>query len=330
MLTGWGLDPALSWHFGYAAAAVGMFFGLLWYVTDQRTLAEVGRHPAPVDGPEGAAAIRRTLWLGVGGSVALVLLIMGARSLGLIALDTPAQVASAFGVGLIILVASFFGWLFFGSEWTAEERKQLRTIFVLFIGATVFWSVFEQSGSTLSLFAERSTRNEAFGFNFPAAWWQSANALFIVIFAGFFAWLWASLGSRNPSSTAKFSIGLILVGASFFWMVPAAQLANGGNRVGWWWLAGCYLLQTLGELCLSPVGLSAMTRLAPAKVASMMMGVWFMATSVGTFIGGLVASQYENFSLPTIFGAVGGSAVLAGLIMALLVKPIQRMMTSES
>jgi POT family proton-dependent oligopeptide transporter len=197
---------------------------------------------------------------------------------------------------------------------------------VLFLGASVFWSVFEQAGSTLTLFAERSTKNEIFGMAFGSGKWQSINSLWVVILAPVFAWLWVKLGHRNPSSAAKFSLGLLFVSLGFMLMVPAASLAANGDKVGWWWLLGCYFLHTVGEMCLSPVGLSAMTKLAPARVGSLMMGVWFMATSVGSFIGGQVASVYEKFSLPQLFGVVAIYALFFAGVLALLINPIKRML----
>ncbi len=329
ILTGWGMDPATSWHWGFGAAAVGMFFGLVWYVIDQRTLGDAGRFPAPVSGPEEERAIRTRFWRGVGIVVGAVALVVALQVAGVVTI-TAAGLSSALGKALLVTVVAFFVWLFWFNEWTPDERRRLIVIAVLFLGAAVFWSVFEQSGSTLSLFADRSTRNVAFGQEFPSSWWQSANAMLIVIFAPIFAWLWVRLGTRNPSSPAKFALGLLLVSGSFALMIPAATMASNGNQVGWWWLFGCFLLQTLGELCLSPVGLSAMTKLAPARVVSLMMGVWFLASSVGNYIGGTVASMYESFSLPTLFGSIAVYALVFAVVLALLVRPIKRMLASPS
>jgi POT family proton-dependent oligopeptide transporter len=199
-------------------------------------------------------------------------------------------------------------------------------ITVLFFGAVVFWSVFEQAASTLTLFADRSTRNEVLGMHFTSGSWQSVNSLFIVLLSPVFGWLWVKLGSRNPSSPAKFSVGLLFASLSFVIMVPAAALAAGGNRVGWIWLTLSYLFATIGELCLSPVGLSAMTRLAPPRVASLMMGVWFLADSVGNFVAGNMAGLYESLSPPKVFALGAAFAMVFAIALALLVKPIKRML----
>jgi POT family proton-dependent oligopeptide transporter len=324
VLTGWGLSPATSWHWGFGATAVGMALGVIWYIVDAKTLGDAGMKPA-VTGEADAAKARRQFGIAVGAIVLAIAIVAALQMTGTIALTTQ-KVSNAFGVFLLLAVLVFFAWLLIDRTWTSEERKRLIVIAVLFLGASVFWSVFEQAGSTLTLFAERSTRNEVFGMSFGSGKWQSINSLWVVILAPIFAWLWVRLGSREPSSATKFSLGLLFVSLSFMLMVPAAQLAANGDRVGWWWLLGCYFLQTVGEMCISPVGLSAMTKLAPARVGSLMMGVWFMATSVGNFIGGQVASVYEKFSLPQLFGVVALYALVFAVVLALLVNPIKRML----
>ena len=324
VLTGWGMSPAASWHWGFGATAVGMAAGVIWYVVDGKTLGDAGVQPS-VSGAEDAAVAKRQFWMGAGVIGALVAIVAMLQMTGAIALTT-ARVSNAFGVFLLVGIVLFFGWLLLSKGWTSDERKRLIVISVLFLGAAVFWSVFEQAGSTLTLFAERSTKNELFGMAFGSGKWQSVNSLWVVILAPVFAWLWVKLGNRNPSSAAKFAFGLLFVALGFFIMVPAAKLAASGDRVGWWWLLACYFLHSVGEMCLSPVGLSAMTKLAPSRVGSLMMGVWFVATSVGNFIGGQVASVYEKFSLPQLFSVVGLNALVFAGVLALLVRPIKRML----
>src|SRR5262249_25122431 len=158
------------------------------------------------------------------------------------------------------------------------------------------------------------------------SYFQSLQPLFIITFAPVFAWIWLRLGSREPSSPAKFGVGLVLVGTGFAILVVAAKLAESGVKVAPYWLIVTYLLHTFGELSLSPVGLSATTKLAPARVAGLMMGLWFLGISVGNFIGGRVASLYGSMSLPTLFGTVGGVGIAAGLLMFVLTPSIKRLM----
>jgi POT family proton-dependent oligopeptide transporter len=225
-----------------------------------------------------------------------------------------------------VITVPFFLWLLLDRRWTADERHRLYAIVVFFVAAAVFWSVFEQAGSTLNLFADRSTRTAVFGREFPSSWFQTLNPLFIFVLAPVFAWMWVALGRRQPSTAVKFAIGLLGVGAGFLLLVPAARIAETGVRVSVLWLTGTYLLHTAAELCLSPVGLSAMTKLAPPRVVSLMMGVWFLATSVGNYIGGNLAGRYETWSLPALFGIVGLFGVGAGVVMLAVARPIKRVM----
>ena len=204
-------------------------------------------------------------------------------------------------------------------------------VFLYFVAAALFWSVFEQAGSTLNLFADRSTRNVLPGYGeFPASWWQSVNALLIIVFAPIFAWLWVKLGPTGPASPTKFSLGLVGVGLGFLILVPAAHIASTGAKVGLSWLFTVYLIHTLAELCLSPVGLSSMTKLAPARIVSLVMGVWFLGASVGNFLGGQAASFYESMPLATLLEAVAALPILAGIVMFLFRKPLTRMMGGVS
>lgn len=329
MLEGWGLSAESAWHWGFGAAAVGMFFGLVQYSLGGKRLGSAGLEPAPVKGPEEAAARKRVATI-AGVSVLLLLAtLVGLSKAGIITV-TADGVGRVFGWLLLATVVIFFLWLFLGGDWTKEERKRLLVIFVLFMAAAVFWSVFEQAGSTLNLFAERSTNNSILGLGFPASFWQSVNSAFLVILAPVFAAIWLRLGSRDPSSPTKFSIGLFFVSLGFVVLAYASRIAATGVRVSPVWLLVVYLMHTVGELCLSPVGLSAMTRLAPSRIVGLMMGVWFMATSVGNYLGGRVAGLYETFALPTLFMAVAGYAMIFAIILALLIRPIRRMLARST
>jgi POT family proton-dependent oligopeptide transporter len=321
------LGQKVSWHIGFAAAGVGMTLGVIQYVLGSKSLGDAGLHPAPAESPQAAARLRRNA-IAVGAILIVVLVAFGVGAYTGAVPVTARQVADGAGVMLLAIVVFFFGWLFTSSNWTPDERKKLVVIGVLFLAAALFWSVFEQAGSTLNLFADRNTHNEVFGWAYPSSWFQSLNSLFLIIFAPVFAWLWLRLAraKKEPSSPAKFATGLILVGAGFVILIWAARMAEQGIQVSPMWLTVTYFLHTCGELCLSPVGLSAMTKLAPARIAGLMMGVWFLATSVGNFIGGRVSSLYESWALPSLFGAVGLFAIGAGILLALFVKPIKRLM----
>ena len=325
ILTNVGINPALSWHFGFAFGAFGMACGLIQYVVTGHRLGNAG---IPVYGsptPELLSAAKRKLFLGLGIVLAVIALVVALAMTGTIAI-TATGIGRGTDYLLIAVVVGFFSWLFLAGDWTPNERKRLVVITVLFLGATVFWAAFEQAASTLNLFAQRQTQSSVFGIGFPPSWFQAVNALLIIVLAPVAGWVWVKLGPRDPSSPAKFSLGLFFLGAGFAVMILAATAAQGGQKVSPLWLVLTYLLHTIGELCLSPVGLSAMTKLAPARVVGLMMGVWFLATSIGNKIAGSVAGLYESFSLPSLFGAVTVTAIFFSVVMALLIKPIKNML----
>jgi len=321
------LGQQVSWHLGFAAAGFGMLIGVVQYVMGGTNLGDAGMDPAPAPTPAIAAQWKRQIQTWVGGGAAFVVIAGLAAYFGVIQVSAT-QVSDAAGVFLLLVVVGFFGWLLFSGGWTPEEKKRLYVITVLFFAASLFWSVFEQAGSTLNLFADRNTRTEAMGMTFPSSWFQSMNSFFIFIFAPVMAWLWIRLASagKEPTSPAKFAFGLVFVGAGFLILVVPARMAEQGGMVSPMWLTATYFLHTIGELALSPVGLSAMTTLAPARIAGLMMGVWFLATSVGNFIGGRVSGFYESMALPTLFGSVAGFAIFAGLVLLLLVPTMRQLL----
>jgi POT family proton-dependent oligopeptide transporter len=311
------LGQRVNWHVGFGAAGVGMTFGLVQYVLGARHLGDAGLHPAQTLDP---GAKRWTTIVAIG------LLLVGAGMLAGVIPITAKQIADAAGVLLIGGAIVFFGWLFLSSGWTPIERHRLYAIAMLFVAACLFWSLFEQAGSTLNLFGDRASRTEIVGWTFPSSYFQSLQPLFIITFAPVFAWLWIKLGSREPSSPTKFAFGLLLAGAGFALLVPAARIAATGVKVSPMWLVATYLLHTWGELSLSPVGMSAMTKLAPARITGLIMGVFYLSISIGNFTGGRISSLYGTFPLPTLFGVVGAFGLVAGVVMLFIAPSIKRLM----
>jgi POT family proton-dependent oligopeptide transporter len=278
-------------------------------------------HPVKPSSPEAASQLKRRAVLILGGTIVLLAALAGAIATGALPI-TPEQISNAYSYILLGVTVIFFGWLFTSGSWTPDERKRLYLIGVFFLAAALFFSVFEQAGSTLNLFADRASRNSLLGHEFPSSWYQSLNALFIIIFAPMFAWLWIRMGTNQPASPTKFSFGLIGVGLGFLILIPAARLAQNGVLVSPMWLTMTYLIHTFAELCLSPVGLSSMTKLAPARIVSLMMGVWFLGASVGNFLGGQAASFYESMPLAQLFGMVAVLPIVAGILMFLFRRPL--------
>jgi POT family proton-dependent oligopeptide transporter len=211
---------------------------------------------------------------------------------------------------------------------TPGEWKRIGAIVVFFVFASIFWGAYEQAASTLSLFGDRYTRHEIFGVSFPSSWFQTVQPISVIILAPIFAWLWLRLGRHEPSSPTKFALGLVFVGLSFLMLVPAASLAQSGEgvRVSPWWLIAALFVTEFGELCVSPVGLSLVTKLSPVRLVGLMMGVWFLSNSAGNKLAGWSAGFFSTVPLTQIFGTVAAVTMAAGVVMVLLVRPMRGMM----
>jgi proton-dependent oligopeptide transporter, POT family len=193
---------------------------------------------------------------------------------------------------------------------TREEWRGIAAIGVLAFFNIFFWMAFEQTGSSMTFFAEERTRQTLLGVRILAAQYQSVNAIAVILLAPVFAWVWTRLEARGraPSTPVRFSMGLILLGSGFIVLVLGARLSDGGVRVSPLWLIGTYILHTCGELCLSPVGLSMVTKLAPARLASLMMGAWFFSMFISDLMAGLLAGTVEKIERGEVFHLLGGQA----------------------
>jgi POT family proton-dependent oligopeptide transporter len=301
------LGQKIGWHWGFGAAGVGMTLGLTQYVLGGSRLGQAG---LPAERPAGAGALWAKLASTLVGVGLLLYVVWPYRDWVMLG-----------GTGVL------FAWLLKTGGATAVERKRIGAIIVLFVFAMLFWIGFEQAGSSLTLFADQLTNNSLFGWEFPSSWYQSVEPVFVVTLAPVFAWLWLRLGRHQPSSPAKFAYALLLLGGSFLLLAFAAHLYERAHvKVSPFWLVALYLLHALGELSLSPVGLSTVTKLAPARIVGLMMGVWFLALSLGNFLAGVVAGFFGSFPLPQLFGAVFLTTTASALLLALLVKPIRGLM----
>jgi POT family proton-dependent oligopeptide transporter len=288
------LAQRVDWHVGFAAAGVGMTFGLVQYIVGKKHL-----RPALDRLATTSASPRRADAVGSASS--------GSASSASASMPAPTS-------GLL--------------GFTQREWMRIGAIFVFFLVAILFWGAYEQAGSTLNLFADRYTRLEMFGVSFPSSWFQSVSGIFVIILAPIFAWVWISLGPREPSVPAKIALGLFFLGVSFLVLVPAGQMAQAatGVRVSPWWLIVSYMLSEFGELCLSPVGISAVTKLAPVRIVGLMMGVWFLSNAFGNKLAGWAAGFFSTTPLVTLFSTVTAILMLTALVMFALVKPMRRLM----
>jgi proton-dependent oligopeptide transporter, POT family len=281
-----GFDPAHSWHWGFAAAGVGMALGIVCYLKFGEPIKRVG--PRPTVTPE---AWRRVLWV-TGGTGFLWFLVWLS--------DLPGAWQ---WMRLLFILVPLTLVIWFGYAKTIEARR-LAPVFTFFLCALVFWAIFEQAATSLNLFAERFTTETFLGIEFPAPWYQSANPIFVIMLAPLFSWLWTRWGQNQPSSPAKFVAGLVCLSLSFVIMIPAAKLAMEG-RVSPLWLLVMYFVQTVGEMFVSPVGLSTFTKLSPPRLVGAMLGIWFLGAAFGNKFAGVLAAAFgegEADHLDRFFG----------------------------
>jgi POT family proton-dependent oligopeptide transporter len=315
-----------GWHYGFGAAGVGMVIGLIWYkLTENKTLGDIGLQPTST--PQERRQAMGYLSAGFG---VLALIVLGVYLMGL----KPLTIAENMSYVMATLAAAYFLYLFFLAGLNTDEKKRVAVIIVLFAFATIFWSAFEQAPTSLNLFAADYTDRMIGGWEMPILWLQSANSFFVITLAPLFAALWVSLARRRGdfSSPAKFALGLFFAAVGFAIMIFAARAVlegGAGTRVSPWWLVASYFFQTVGELCLSPVGLSSMTKLSPRRFTGQMMGVWFMAAAMGNLIAGIVGGHVDPENpaqMPALFERTTLSLLIATVVLAALVIPIRRMM----
>lgn len=329
------IGQTIAYRYGFAAAGVAMVLGLIQYRLTSSYLGNAGQHPTTQSDAE-----RKRGWtfvgvamLGLVGMIGLAGMVM--NGLG-IEINRP-NIAKATLLFESVFALMFFGYVIFFGGLNRDEIKKVGVIAVFFLGAALFWAGFEQAGSTLNFFADRQTDRTFLGAFFaagehPSSWYQSANPIYIILLSPFFAWLWIALGSRNlnPSAPVKFGLGLLQLGLGFGVMIFAAELVlSTGGKVGPTWLLLTYLIHTTGELCLSPVGLSFVTKLAPPKFVGQMMGTWFLGASIGNLAAGILgghAGAAEAAEMPGYFTQMMIFGIAAGAVMLLFSKPIKSMM----
>ncbi|NML53219.1 MFS transporter [Streptomyces sp. R302] len=316
------IGKEVNWHVGFALAAVGMGLGLAVFLGFAKSL-----NPKSSEVPNPLSPIERKTILT---KVALVTVVAAmfygvVVALGMYTLNwalVPLTLA-----GLIIPIA-VLSRIKRDKDLTRSEQSKMTGYIWFFIAAAIFWMIYDQGGSTLSLFADDKTADTVFGLGFSATWYQSLNPLFVMALAPVFAWLWLWLARKNqePNTIVKFAMGLVLVGASFFVFIVPMNMAGGGDKVSPMWLVSIYMIQTIGELCLSPVGLSVTTKMAPQKYASQMMGVWFLAVTAGDCTTGLLSIAGVDLNGTGIIAVQASLAVAAGFAIYMYRKKVQGLM----
>lgn len=311
---------AAGWKIGFVVPALGMLFGLWQFALGRKHLHGAGAEPP------GERTSAWPAW----GLVGIVAVIVALGLAGSIEFN-PTAIAVSANWAMIALAAGYFAYLLLFAGLDKLEKGRVFVMIALFCACAMFWAGFEQAGASFTLFAERYTDRSLFGWEIPGGAVQGANSLFIIIFAPIFASVWVALGRRNldPSAPAKFALGLILMGVGFLVMFFAAGYVVNGEKVLPTWLLLTYLFHTFGELCLSPVGLSSMTKLAPPRFVGQVMGVWFLATAIGNNLAGQFAGEIDPNNLAAMPGAflyLFWWGTIAGIVLFVLTPFIKKMM----
>ena len=327
---GLGQSANYGWHWGFAAAGVGMLFGVIQFWLTRQYLGSAGLRPSSTGDEAKDAAFRRKGWIGVAVAMAILAYFVITGLSGVTQFD-PVRISELATYFILSIVAAYFAYIFAFGKLDTVEKKRVVVIIILFLGISMFWSGFEQAGSSLNLFANRYTQFEFSWVSIPSSWMQSVNSLFIITFAPFFAWMWVWLGKRNlnPSTPLKFGFGLVLLGVGFGMMILASSIVASGELAMPTWLVLTYLFHTFGELAISPVGMSATTKLAPKKFVGQMMGIWFVGAALGNLIAGQVAGDFDANDLAAFPGQYLNIVLFcvgAGLIFIVFTKPIRKLM----
>ena len=331
------LAQKIDWHYGFGAAGVFMVFGLIQYVLGKNRLRGVGERQVAQPVPDIALVTKAPEEVESQGFDTLTAVL--ALTLGIVGFWAGVRWAGAGFVGGIFPgVAGFFFGYIGGTarHLNRDEALRVAVIFLLFVFSTIFWMSFEQASTSLTLFADKLTRLSLFGFKIESSWFQSIEPTFLVLLAPLFAVFWQRLRDKNPSSPAKFAYGLFFAAIAFAIIAFASTripATSGGDlpevvRVSPLWLVTVYFFQAIGELCLSPVGLSTVTKVSPGRMVGLMMGVWFLSISIGNFLAGVMGGMFNEKAegaLLKLFGTVAVISLVAALILALLTPLIKRM-----
>ncbi len=310
-----------GWHAGFALPALGMLIGVVQFLATQRYLGRAGNAPANT---------QRRSWLALWGFTVLIVLLVFLTLTGRLTLNAVSLSASiSWAVG--ILMAAYLLYMALAGGLSREERGRVFAMMALFAASTVFWMAYMQMFGSFTLFAERYTDLNLFGWRMPAGDMQAVDPVFIITLAPLFAALWVALGrrGRDLSSPAKFAWGLLLMAASMLVMYGAALRVMHGQRVSPLWLTATYFLNACGELCLSPVGLSSTTQLAPARFAGQTMGLWFLTLALGSFLAGLLSGDYNAqhlATLPALYLKLFWWSAGGGALLLLITAPVKRLM----
>jgi proton-dependent oligopeptide transporter, POT family len=307
-----------GWHYAFGAAAIGMAAGLIMYRKTIPNLNGVAAEPASPLSPKG----KKISWTIIAASLVVIAIVTGLTLSGAMSFNAV-SVAENVAIGFTLIFVAYYASIFIFGQLSENEKKRLIALLLVCIASACFWSGFEQAGSSLNLFARDYTDRIISGFEVPTGWFQSLNSMFIVLLSPFFAALWINIGKRfvSPAYGIKCAVGLMIMASGFIVMFFAAQYAASGMKVAPYWLVAVYFLHTVGELCLSPVALSAVSKLAPRRFAGQMMGVFVLTYSIGNIISGLLAGNFDPNNveqMPNLYLQISLFSIGIGIVILLL------------
>ncbi|MFF6778348.1 peptide MFS transporter [Streptomyces sp. NPDC012637] len=318
------LGENVNWHLGFAVAGIGMTLAVVQYVLGSRHLGDVGKEPGtPATPAEKRSALRKVLlWGGLAVAALLADIVLGTYDIE--------HIVNVLAILGIIVPVVYFVAMYRNPALKSEDKPKIKAFVWFFATAVLFWMIYDQSGSLLTLFADNKTDRMILGWEFPASWYQSVNPAMVIVLAPLFAALWVRLAKRNrePSAPMKFALAMLLIGGSFAIMgLAGAAAANSETgKVTVFWLLSVYLVQTLGEMCLSPVGLSLSTKLAPKQFVGQIMGLWFLATATGNALNGWTTKLNEPLGDALYYSLWAVVAIAAGLAFMTAGKKIRALM----
>jgi POT family proton-dependent oligopeptide transporter len=328
------LGQKIDWHYGFAAAGIGMIAGLIQYKLTENSLGQAGVEPNRLPNPAAEAARQQTIRSGLWIAGVLIVTLIALLVFEIITID-PGLIAGVSGIVILASAFLYFLYIFLAEKLNEAERKKVWAIVIIFLTVTMFYAGYEGQGSSLNLFADRYTNMFIGSFEMPSSWLQSAPSFFVLTLVPLFAWLWVKLASKNlnPSTPIKLVLGLVFMGLGYLVMMQASAIVVAGDKPLPTWLITTYMFHTIGEICLYPIGMSAITKLSPRKLVGQMMGVFFMALALGNLVAGLYAGEFNAEAITNnpsvlvdLFGLIVKIMFVASVVVLIFSKPLRKLM----
>lgn len=328
------LGEKVNWHYGFAAAGIGMLLGTIQYKLTEKTLGDAGLGPAQLADASKQKAREKGIKTGLVIFGILLTAFVALLLFRVIAVN-PIAIAQAAVYAIGGSVALYFAYILLFEKLEPDEKNKIKVIAVFFLASAMFYAGYEQQGSSLNLFADRYTDRFIGSFEFPAGWFQTVPAVAVLLFLPVFAWLWIWLAKRNlnPSTPMKLSMGLMFMGLGFLVMMFGAKVIASGTKALPTWLVATYVFNTFGEICLYPIGMSAVSQLSPKKLLGQMMGVWFMSLALGNLSAGLFGGEFDDQAIAAnpqmmvdLFWLMVKWLTVAALVVLVISKPLRKWM----